>query len=79
MTGAQLRAARALLRLTAEDLAGLARVGVATIRRAEGLDGPVRMTAANVAAVRMALETAGVEFLEAGGGGGVRLRNPPTG
>ena len=35
------------------------------------------MTAANVAAVRRALEMAGVEFIdEKGGGPGVRLRNP---
>jgi hypothetical protein len=49
-------------------------VGVATIRRAEFSDGETSMTAANNLAVRRALETAGVEFIdENGGGAGVRL------
>ncbi len=75
ITGAQLRAARALIRWRAEDLAKAAKVGVATVRRAEGLDGPVGMTAANEEAIRNALETAGVEFIpENGSGPGVRLR-----
>lgn len=77
MTGAQIRAARALLRWTAETLAIKSRVGVATIRRTEGFDGPVRMTAANVAAIQAALEAGGVEFIEQNGGGpGVRLAKP---
>jgi hypothetical protein len=72
-----MRAARALLRWTAETLADRSKIGVATIRRAEGVDGPVRMTAANAAAVRSALEAAGVEFIEQNGGGpGARLRQP---
>lgn len=75
ITGAQIRAARALLRWRAEDLATASKVGVATVRRAEGEDGPVGMTAANVAAVRGALESAGVIFVEENGEGpGVRLR-----
>ena len=75
ITGAQIRAARALLRWRAEDLANASKVGVATVRRAEGEDGPVGMTAANVAAVRSALESAGVIFVaENGEGPGVRLR-----
>ncbi|MFG1237187.1 transcriptional regulator [Xanthobacter autotrophicus DSM 597] len=75
ITGAQIRAARALLRWRAEDLANASKVGVATVRRAEGEDGPVGMTAANVAAVRGALESAGVIFVEENGEGpGVRMR-----
>ena len=74
LTGAQLRAARALVRLSAEDLAARSGVGVATIWRAEALDGPVKMISANRAAVASALEDAGVVFIAANGGGpGVRL------
>nr|WP_321307540.1 hypothetical protein [uncultured Sphaerochaeta sp.] len=74
LTGAQLRAARALIRITAQELADSALVGVATVRRAEGDDGPVSITEANAVALRRALEAAGVEFIEQNGGGaGVRL------
>jgi ribosome-binding protein aMBF1 (putative translation factor) len=77
ITGSQIRAARALLRWSAEDLATHSRIGVATIRRAEVQDGPVSMTRANVAAIRQAFETAGVQLIpENGGGPGVRLRRP---
>ena len=72
---AHIRAARALLRWTAQDLAREAKLGVATIRRAESTDGPLQMTNANLAAVRRTLEDAGVEFIFQNGGGlGVRLR-----
>lgn len=75
ITGAQLRAGRALLRWSADDLAGKSGVGLATIRRAELIDGETKMTAPNAFAVRSALEAAGVEFIpENGGGAGVRLR-----
>ena len=71
----QIRAARALLRWSAEDLARESLVGVATIRRAELTAGESSMTAANDLAVRRALEAAGVEFIDENGGGpGVRLR-----
>ena len=72
---AQIRAARALLRWSAEDLAREASLGLATIRRAEITESETSMTAANDLAVRRALESAGVEFIdENGGGAGVRLR-----
>ena len=77
MSSAQMRAARALLRWTALDLAKASKVGVATIRRVEVVDGEISATLANEAALRHALETAGVEFIEENGGGpGVRLRKP---
>lgn len=70
-----MRAARALMRWSAQDLADHAKLGVATIRRAELVDGEPSITAANADAARRALETAGVEFIpENGGGAGVRLR-----
>jgi len=75
LTGDQIRAARALLRWRAEDLARVSAVGVATIRRAELASGQTSMTVPNDMAVRRALETAGVEFIDENGGGpGVRLR-----
>jgi transcriptional regulator with XRE-family HTH domain len=75
ITSAQIRAARALIRWTAEDLARKADLGVATIRRAEATDGPLQMTVSNLAAVRRTLESAGIDFIfEDDGGLGVRLR-----
>jgi hypothetical protein len=77
LTSAQIRAARALVRWRAQDLARESSVGVATIRRAELTDDETSMTAANDLAVRRALEAAGVEFIDENGGGpGVRLRKP---
>ena len=75
LTSAQLRAARALIRWSAEDLARHSAVGVTTIRRAELTENQTSLTAANNQALRRALEAAGVEFIDENGGGpGVRLR-----
>ena len=75
LTSAQLRAARSLIRWSADDLARETALSVATIRRAELSDGETSMTVANDLAVRRALEAAGVEFIDENGGGpGVRLR-----
>jgi hypothetical protein len=75
LTSAQIRAARSLLRWSAEDLARRSLLSVATIRRAELTEDETSMTAANDLAVRSALEAAGVEFIDENGGGpGVRLR-----
>jgi transcriptional regulator with XRE-family HTH domain len=75
LTSAQIRAARSLIRWSAEDLAQRSSLSVATIRRAELTDDETSMTAANDLAVRRALEAAGVEFIDENGGGpGVRLR-----
>lgn len=75
LTSGQIRAARALLRWSAVDLADESSIGVATIRRAELNDGIPSMTTANDSAIRQALETAGIDFIdENGGGAGVRLR-----
>jgi len=78
LTSAQIRAARSLIRWSADDLARESSLSVATIRRAELADGETSMTAANNHAVRRALEAAGVEFIDANGGGpGVRLAGKP--
>jgi hypothetical protein len=75
LTSGQIRAARALLRWRAEDLARESEVGVATIRRAELREKDTSLTAPNDRAIRRALENAGIEFIDANGGGpGVRLR-----
>ncbi len=80
LTAAQLKAARALLDWSQPQLAEAAKLSLPTISRMEGALGPSRSTAANVDAVRRALEEAGVVFLgagepTAGGGPGVRLRS----
>ncbi len=75
LTGAQIRSARALLRWSAQDLAKHSSLGVNTIRRAEATDDATSLTTANDLAIRRALESAGVEFIDENGGGpGVRLR-----
>jgi hypothetical protein len=75
LTSGQIRAARAFLRWSADDLARASSVGVATIRRAELAEAETSMNAPNDTAVRRALEAAGIEFInENGGGPGVRLR-----
>jgi hypothetical protein len=79
LTSAQMRAARALLRWSALDLAQAANVGVATVRRAEVAEGEIPQTLGNALAIRRALEAAGVEFIDENGGGvGLRLRKPST-
>ena len=75
LTSAQIRAARSLIKWSAEDLARESRVSLRTIRRAELADQETSMTIPNNLAVRGALEAAGVEFIDENGGGpGVRLR-----
>ena len=65
-------------RRRAQDLARASAVGVATIRRAELAERVTSMTAPNDMAVRRALESANVEFIDENGGGpGVRLRKWP--
>jgi hypothetical protein len=72
----QVRAARALLRWTAEDLANAAEVGVATIRRMEVLDGVPAGNVKTLVAIQRALEDAGIEFIGSPDDGpGVRLRS----
>lgn len=79
VTGAQMRAARALLRWSADDLAERTKIGVATIRRAEAIDGQLAMTESNQLAIRRAFEDAGVIFIDENGEGfGVRLRKSIT-
>ena len=79
LTSAQIRAGRALVRWSAEDLARASAVGVTTIRRAELTENQTSLTAANQRLIRHALEATSVEFIDENGGGvGVRLRKPST-
>ena len=62
ITGAQIRAGRGFARLSANDLASLARIGRTTVVRAELVDGVPTTTAANLFAIQTALEAKGVIF-----------------
>ncbi len=74
LTAEQIRAARALLRWEQRRLAEAAGVSLETIKRLEGLTGPVSANTTTVSAIQAALEKAGVEIIpENGGGPGVRL------
>jgi transcriptional regulator with XRE-family HTH domain len=73
ITPAQCRMARAAVSLGVRDLATAAGVSTNTITRLERGE---TLHARTVARVRAALESAGVEFIAANGGGpGIRLRN----
>jgi transcriptional regulator with XRE-family HTH domain len=75
ISSAQIRAARALLRWSAQDLARESALGVNTIRRAEVAEENISLTVANELAIRRALEAAGVVCIDENGGGlGVRFR-----
>lgn len=71
----QIRAARALLRITAQDLSTASGVGLATIKRLEAGDGLPPAHAQTLDKLTKALEAVGVEFLGSPEDGpGVRLR-----
>jgi transcriptional regulator with XRE-family HTH domain len=79
LRGIQIRMARAALRWSAQELANRARLGIATVQRAErlGIDVPA-ITAANLFAIQRAFEGAGITFIDDGeesrsGGPGLRL------
>jgi len=72
----QMKAARALLSWSQEDLAEAAKVSLPTIKRLEAGDGPLGGRQDTGQKLVAALEAAGIEFLEGNGGGiGVRLRD----
>lgn len=78
LTGAQIRAARALLGWTAQTLADRSGVSTNTIMRAERTDGVPRMRTDRLDALQLSLEQGGVIFIDANStaGPGVRLRRP---
>lgn len=75
ITGRQIAAARTFAGMSQDELAKRANVSVPTLRRMEASEGAAAALPNNVAAVRSALESAGVEFTN-GGQPGVRLKLP---
>lgn len=71
----QIKAARALLAWSQDDLAQNSGVSAPTVKRLEAVDGEIGGRPETGEALVTALEKAGVEFIaENGGGAGVRLR-----
>lgn len=74
LTSEQVRAGRALLQWDQKTLSERSNVSIATIKRLEPLSGPLKANKVTIAALKHALEAAGVQFIpENGGGAGVRL------
>ena len=74
ITGAQIRAARALLKWKLPELADRSGVSASSIWRVEQIDGVPPMKADNLAKIEGALEAAGVELINGEHGTGVVLR-----
>ena len=77
LTGAHLRAARALLRLKGSQLAAAAGVGLMSVKRAEASDFGTGLQADTEAKLVHALEQLGIGFFfaDADGAVGVRLQH----
>jgi transcriptional regulator with XRE-family HTH domain len=80
ITAAQMKAARALLRIEQRDLATLSGLSVPTIQRMEASADVVRGTVDSLMKLVGALRDAGIELIDesavsSGGGRGVRLRS----
>ncbi|MCC6718281.1 MAG: transcriptional regulator [Acetobacteraceae bacterium] len=83
LTGEQIKAARAMLRLDQRQFAALVGAAVTMVQRLERARGPVIASTAVLDTLRRTLEDAGVIFIDAGevsaaGGPGVRLRGVPV-
>nr|WP_287203521.1 transcriptional regulator [Mesorhizobium sp.] len=79
LTSEQVRAARALIRWEQRDLATASMVSLPSIKRLETQIGPLAAQERTVAAIRTALEAAGVIFVDENGEGpGVRLKKSPA-
>jgi predicted transcriptional regulator len=73
LTSELIRAARALLRWGQGDLAQASGVSIPTIKRLENVPGLLAAHRSTVTALRRALESAGIEFIN-GTAPGVRLK-----
>ncbi len=77
ITAEQIRASRALLRWTAQDLAERSGVSWRTIQRLEAATGVPASRSKSLQSIRRVFESAGVAFIDQNGGGpGVRLKAP---
>lgn len=76
LSGRQIAAARTLVSLTQGELAARSNISIPTLKRMEGSQGAASGMANNVAAVKAALESAGVIFIDDERGEGVvKLRS----
>jgi transcriptional regulator with XRE-family HTH domain len=73
-TAEQIRAARALLRWSAVQLARRAGLAASTVARCEAGSGLPPVGVPTLQKIQRALEAGGVEFISGGNGPGVRLR-----
>ncbi len=77
ISGVQIRCARSALRWSVQELGGRSMVSTSTIKRIEAQDGVPSATPANLAALKSALEAAGIEFIGTPDDGpGIRVRPP---
>jgi transcriptional regulator with XRE-family HTH domain len=81
ITAAQMRAARALLGIDQRQLADMSGVSLPTIQRMEASEGNVRGVVDTLVKVVDAFDRAGIELIgesmvSAGGGRGVRFKEP---
>jgi transcriptional regulator with XRE-family HTH domain len=73
ITGGHIRAARALLGWSQQELAKKSKVALRTLSRMEDFEGAISARTETLNAAVMALEKAGIEFLD-DGSPGVRIR-----
>ncbi|MGC8476396.1 MAG: helix-turn-helix domain-containing protein [Acetobacteraceae bacterium] len=83
ITAGQMRAARALLGIDQRRLAELSGLSLPTIQRMEASEGVIRGNVDSLMKLIGALDQAGVALIgdnavSAGGGRGVRLKDPPA-
>ncbi len=74
----QIRAARALIGMSQQELAARSLVGLATIKRIEAVGSEITGTAKTLVKIQKALEASGIRFIDEadGGGPGLRLMRP---
>ena len=63
ITTSQIRAARALIRWSANDLSDKSGIGISTIKRLEVMNGVPTVNVSTMIAIQRALEEAGIEFI----------------
>jgi transcriptional regulator with XRE-family HTH domain len=83
ITAAQLRAARAMLRMDQRKLAELSGLSLPTIQRMEASEGVIRGNVDSLMKLIGALDAGGIDLISdnavsSGGGRGVRLKRPPA-